>query len=933
MVESELDLEKKFIKTLESVSYKRIKINSDREFIANMKKQLETHNQTEFSSAEFDKIKNYLSDGSVFECSTKLREIWELERDDGTWKNIDFFDTKSWCRNEYQVTNQIEIDGKYKNRYDVTILINGLPLVQIELKKRGMEIKEAFNQIKRYDKHSYSEGLGLFKYIQLFVISNGENTKYFVNDNKIDFAFTSFWADENNKKINQIMDFARTFLEPCHLSKMIAKYMVLNSNKKLMVLRPYQYYAVEKIEDRIKNSSDNGYVWHTTGSGKTLTSFKASQLIKAMPEVDKVLFVVDRNDLDAQTQQEFNNYLNGCVDRTVNTNNLIKKLASKKGEDKLVLTTIQKLDRAMKGHFSKNIEYLKNKKVVFIFDECHRSQFGDTHKRIKQFFKNNQMIGFTGTPIFDENSVNKNLGLVTSKLFGETLHKYLINDAISDNNVIPFSVDYVNTIKPKDSIEDKDVKNINTKEAYDSPERISKIVKDILLRHNTKTKDGDFNAILATSSIQSLIKYYQEFKKRKVAGEHKLKIAAIFSWQANEDENANEELLVDNETFEDKEEYVPHSREYLEEVILDYNTLYGIKFSTDTFREYNDDVSRRVKSREIDILIVVNMFLTGFDSKELNTLYVDKNLKYHGLLQAFSRTNRIFTGKKSHGNIVCYRSIKNDVDTAITIFSNPDSDNSKIIMEKFEAYVSRLKEQLQNVKFIAQTSDDVAYLKSEEDKEEFVKSFRELLRIMNVLDTFIEFTFTAIDWTEEEFNAYKSQYLDIKETVAKDTESILKDIDFEVDYLFNNIINVDYIINLLSQIEDYSDEEKERVVKTLTGKIDTQENLRSKKDLILEFVDKLFVEKKKTDPVELKKQYNTFFDEKGRAELKTLAEDFNIDVEDLKSIKCGFYLKGYFERNEIKKILVDDKSLPILERRSLLNKIIDSLNLFIARFT
>ncbi len=935
MAESEYKLEENLIQVLRDISYRRVKINSEDELLANMKKQLEIQNDTTFSDSEFKRIRNYLSAGNVFECSEKLRERWGLERDDKTISYINFFDTKAWCRNQYQVTNQITIDGKYTNRYDVTLLVNGLPLVQIELKRRGMEMKEAFNQIKRYDKHSYSEGFGLFKYVQLFVISNGENTKYFANDAKLDFSFTSFWTDEKNNKINQLMDFAKTFLEPCHVSKMIAKYMVLNSEGKLMVLRPYQFYAVERIEDRIKNSNKNGYIWHTTGSGKTLTSFKASQLIKAMPEVDKVLFVVDRNDLDIQTQKEFDFYMKDCVDRTTNTRNLIKKLASTKAEDKLVLTTIQKLDRAMKGHFSSDIEYLRDKKVVFIFDECHRSQFGDTHRRIKKFFEKNQMIGFTGTPIFPENSINKNLGYITSRLFDEPLHKYLINDAISDNNVIPFSIDYVNTIKIKDGVDDKEVKNIDTKEAYDNIDRISSVVENILKIHNTKTKDGVFNSILATSSIPTLIKYYQEFKKQKEAGNNKLRVACIFSWQANEDENANKDIVEDDGTFEDTEGYVPHSREYLDETISDYNKTFNTKFSTDTFREYNDDVSRKVKSREIDILIVVNMFLTGFDAKTLNTLYVDKNLKYHGLLQAFSRTNRILNTRKSHGNIVCYRPIKENVDKAITLFSNEDADKSKVIMKKFESYVLDFKEQLKKVKLIAPTSDDVVDIQSEEGKADFIISFRELLRIMNILDTFVEFDFEAISWTEEEFNAYKSQYLDIKENVAKDVsipESILKDIDFEVAYLFNDIIDVDYIINLLSRVESYSDEEKEKVIKTLVGKIDTQENLRSKKDLILEFVDRLFENKEKLNTEGLKGQYDTFFDEKSEVEFKKLAKEFDIDVNDLRGIKTSYDFKGYFEKDKIKKIVEKNKSLPLLERRSILNKIMTSLVQFIKRF-
>jgi type I restriction enzyme R subunit len=921
--ETEYTLEEKLIDTLVSIKYERVNLKSEEELLSNLKKQLEKQNNTTFSDNEFKRIRNHLSSGNVFACSTKLREKYTLERDDKTISYIEFFDTKAWCKNQYQVTNQVTIEGKYTNRYDVTLLVNGLPLVQIELKRRGMEMKEAFNQIKRYDKHSYSEGWGLFKYVQLFVISNGENTKYFANDAKLDFSFTNFWADDKNQKINQLMDFAKIFLEPCHVSKMIAKYMVLNSQNKLMVLRPYQFYAAERIEELVKNSDKNGFIWHTTGSGKTLTSFKASQLIKVMPEVDKVVFVVDRNDLDIQTQREFDFYMKGCVDRNTNTNSLVKKLKSNLGEDKLVLTTIQKLDKAMKGRFASHIEHLQDKNVVFIFDECHRSQFGKTHKLINEFFNNNQMIGFTGTPIFKENSPNKALGHTTENLFGKILHKYLVNDAIADNNVIPFSVDYYKTLRDE-HLTKEEKKQIDYEAEYSRPKRISEITKNIIDFHNKKTKNREFTAILATSSISNLLQYYNEFKKLKEEGTHKLKIATIFSYQANEDENANSD--IDTGMFEDMEEYSPHSRELLDKAIEDYNSMFGTKYSTSSFKEYNDDVSNRVRAKEIDILIVVNMYLTGYDSKALNTLYVDKNLKYHGLIQAFSRTNRILNSQKSHGNIICYRYIKDEVDQAVKMFSNPDSEFDNIIMKEFEEYVKEFKVKLESVKEIAQKPDDIPNFQSEEKKAAFILAFRSLLRTMNILDTFSEFTFDKIGWTEEEFNAYKSQYLDLKDSIGGEEggeTSSLSNLDFELELLRTDIINVDYIIALLSGVKSHSISERDKLIKTLEGKIDSQESLRYKKDLIMEFVNRVFENKESLDKDKLKDSYDEFLEDKEDKEVKSLAQNLEISVIDLVDIRDSRSFKGYFENDKIKDIISKDQSLGFLEKR---NKVKDIKN-------
>ncbi len=713
---------------------------------------------------------------------------------------------------------------------------------------------------------------------------------------------------------------------------MIAKYMVLNSRNKLMVLRPYQYYAVEEIEKRVNDTTQNGYIWHTTGSGKTLTSFKASQIIKDMEHVDKVLFVVDRNDLDVNTEKEFNFFEANSVDRSKNTHALVKKLNSDLPENKLTLTTIQKLDRALKGKIAEKIEHLKDKRVIFIFDECHRSQFGDTHKRILKFFNNCQMIGFTGTPIFKENSANKKLNNTTERLFSDCLHQYLINDAIADNNVVPFSVDYINTIKTKDNIEDKKVHSIDKEEAYEDINRIRLIASHIIKIHDTKTINKAFNSILATSSIPVLLKYYAELKKKKLENEHNLRVAAIFSFQANEDENANESVSEEEGIFDDKEDYTPHSREYLDECINDYNKMFNVKYSSNDFKSYNDDVSQRVKNREIDILIVVNMFLTGFDAKTLNTLYIDKNLKYQGLLQAFSRTNRILNTKKSHGNIVCYRPLAESVKKAIKLFSNPNANNDKILMKKFEEYVKDFNKQLYKVKSIALDPDDVITLSSEKQKAIFVLEFRNLLRILNILNTFIEFDYEHLDITEAELNAYKSQYLDLKDNSdSVNGESILNDIDFEIKFLFNEVINVDYIIDLLAKIEDYSEISKENFISKINNKISSQSNLRSKKDLILDFVNKVFKSKTKQTKEEITEQYQNYMEQKQNDEFKTIAKEFNIDIISLTDIKTDYDIRGRFDTDKIKTIIAP-QGLTLVQRRTLITNIIKKIKSYINRF-
>jgi type I restriction enzyme R subunit len=582
------------------------------------------------------------------------------------------------------------------------LLVNGLPLVQIELKRRGLELKEAFNQINRYQRHSFGANSALFQYLQIFVISNGVNTKYYANNRHQSFKQTFYWTDKENKRLTNILNgFTSEFLEPCHISKMICKYIVLNeTNKILMVLRPYQFYAVEALIDRVKNSNKNGYIWHTTGSGKTLTSFKASQILMNLPQVKKVVFVVDRKDLDYQTNKEFNSFSKGCIDGTDNTKQLVQQFSD---DTKLIVTTIQKLNTAIsKKQYLSKMEKLQDERIVFIFDECHRSQFGETHNRIKAFFNNIQLFGFTGTPIFADNAVKNELGKrTTTELFGECLHKYVITDAIKDENVLKFSVEYVGRYtlrqaqgdKPSATEIDIEVEDIDTKELMESPKRLEKIADYIIANHNRKTHNRDFTAMFCVSSVETLIKYYDIFQKRKDEGKHNLRIATIFSYATNEDDaDANGFLPEELSVVEEPRALYglqAHSREKLDEFIGHYNTMFETKFSTkdsESFYNYYNDISKKVKERKIDILLVVNMFLTGFDSQTLNTMYVDKNLKYHGLIQAYSRTNRILNEQKSQGNIIVFRNLKNATDQAITLFSNKEAIDV-IIMKPYEDYV------------------------------------------------------------------------------------------------------------------------------------------------------------------------------------------------------------------------------------------------------
>jgi type I restriction enzyme R subunit len=933
-------LEDNLVAQLVNLGYGKVTIKDEKDLVVNLKSQLEKHNQTTLSDTDFDKILNHLNKGNVFERAKLLRDKMAYRKPNGQICYLQFLDLENWCQNEFQVTQQVTIEGTFKNRYDVTLLINGLPLVQIELKRRGLEMKEAFNQTNRYQRHSYSSNYGLFNYVQIFVMSNGVNTKYYANNRQQSFKQTFYWSDEDNNRIPQLDQFANVFLEPCHISKMICKYTVLNEAfKVLMVLRPYQYYAAEAIVDRVKNSIRNGYIWHTTGSGKTLTSFKASQVLMKLPQIHKVVFVVDRKDLDYQTTKEFNSFSEGSIDGTDNTTALVKQFSD---DTKLIVTTIQKLNTAItRQHHFNQMEKLKDKKMVFIFDECHRSQFGATHKRIKAFFNNVQMFGFTGTPIFALNAVRNDFGKrTTAELFGECLHKYVITDAIRDENVLKFSVEYVGKYKQKETSQTKldiDVEAVDTSELLESEYRLEKIVDYIIANHGRKTHSKAFTAMLCISSVKTLIKYYEIFKRKKESGEHNLKIATIFSYGVNEDDpEASGGYIFEEPSPGDQEfEIDTHTRGRLEEFIGDYNLIHSTKFTTKdshSFYNYYNDVARRLKNREIDLLIVVNMFLTGFDSPALNTLFVDKNLKYHGLIQAYSRTNRILNELKSQGNIVSFRNLKAATDEAITLFADKDAIDV-VVMEPIEDYVEKFNKAVDELQKIAPTIDSVSQLETEEDELKFIKSFREIMRIKNVLVTFADFSFDDLAMPEQDFEDYKSKYLDLYEKVktdrSKEKVSILDEVDFEVELIHRDEINVAYILRLLANYYGASVEEKERIKKRISELLAGEIQLRSKRELILEFIEKNIPIISEAEAIT--DEFEIFWNRKQQEAFDKLCRDENIPPEKVSKIIGDYLFNAHQPLPDTIVSLLETKP-KLLERKQLVERITGKILHFIEVF-
>ena len=937
-VQSEAALEKGLIDTLQKMNYDYVHIEEEKNLSANFKKQLEKHNKkkleelgrTEFTEAEFEKILIYLEGGTRFEKAKKLRDLFplELERGERLW--VEFLNHTHWCQNEFQVSNQITVEGRKKCRYDVTILINGLPLVQIELKRRGVELKQAYNQIQRYHKTSFH---GLFDYIQLFVISNGVNTRYFVNNPNSGYKFTFNWTDAANVPFNDLEKFATMFFDKCTLGKIIGKYIVLHEGDKcLMVLRPYQFYAVEKILDRVENSNDNGYIWHTTGAGKTLTSFKAAQLVSELDDVDKVMFVVDRHDLDTQTQAEYEAFEPGAVDSTDNTDELVKRLHS---NSKIIITTIQKLNAAVsKQWYSSRIEEIRHYRIVMIFDECHRSHFGDCHKNIVKFFDNTQIFGFTGTPIFVENAVD---GHTTKEIFGNCLHKYLIKDAIADENVLGFLVEYYHG--------NEDVDNADQ-------DRMTEIAKFILNNFNKSTFDGEFDALFAVQSVPMLIRYYKIFKSLNP----KIRIGAVFTYAANSSQD-------DEQTGMNTGGYVSDSTgeaDELQAIMNDYNNMYGTSFTTENFRAYYDDINLRMKKKKadmkpLDLCLVVGMFLTGFDSKKLNTLYVDKNMEYHGLLQAFSRTNRVLNEKKRFGKIVCFRDLKNNVDTSIKLFSNSDNPED-IIRPPFEDVKKEYKSLATDFLQKYPTPSSIDFLQCENDKKNFVLAFRDIIRKHAEIQIYEDYNEDADDlgMTEQQFNDYKSKYLDITvgfinppvtpSTVAEDSVPYgnnqgLEDIDFCLELLHSDIINVAYILELIAELDPYSNDYSEKRQHIIDIMI-KDAGMRGKAKLIDGFIRKNVDENKedfmsgcsKADGTsELEERLNQYIVSECNKAVKDLSDNEQIPAEVL-----NLYIKEYDylqkEQPEIIQKALKEKHLGLIKTREALTRIMERLRSIIRIF-
>lgn len=973
-IQSEYQLELELVEQLKGLEYSFVTIRDEDELLANLKSELEALNGHAYTDFEFDQILNHLSKGNVFEKASTLRDRFALKREDETLY-VRFFDSENWLNNRFQVTNQVTIEGTYKNRYDVTLLVNGLPIVQIELKRRGLELKEAFNQIDRYQRHSYWSSFGLFQFVQLFIISNGVNTKYFANNRNESFKQTFFWADEQNQNIKPLTPFTNAFLNRDHLGKMIAHYMVRNETFKiLMVLRPYQYYAVEAIIQRVKErgfdklsllnetqkrgtvpvevpangGGKNGYIWHTTGSGKTLTSFKASQVIMNLPDIEKVVFVVDRQDLDYQTANEFNAFKKDSVDMTENTHSLVKQFND---DTKLIVTTIQKLNIAItKKRYRDQMGSHQHKKIVFIFDECHRSQFGKTHKEITHFFSNTQLFGFTGTPIFAENASKNEFGKrTTADLFDECLHKYVITDAIKDENVLKFALEYIGRFTRKtNSFVDIEVEDIDRAEVMNDEKRLEKIADYIIQRHNQKTHNREYSALFAVSSIDTLIKYYDIFKKKKEAGEHNLRIATIFSYGTNEDDKNSDGSLPDMEMNLAADPGVAwqdsHTRDKMESYIADYNAMYGTSFSTrdsKLFQDYYKNISKRMKEREkktfneddrLDILLVVNMFLTGFDAKKVNTLYVDKNLRYHGLIQAYSRTNRIINETKSQGNILCFRNLKKRTDEAITLFSNLQA-KEEIFVPPYAEFVLRFNNEFLELMKIAPTLKSVDALPSETEELEFIKAFRDLMRTLNVLKVMVEFEWDDLSMQQQSFEDYKSKYLDLYDKVRSTQQvekvSILEDVDFELELIHRDEINVAYILKLLAKLTFTDEKDKEKQIKSLLDMMSGEVQLRSKRELIEKFIQDHLPNIEDVDQIE--DEFEQYWQDQKVLRLKEISDEEDLDEKQFKNLMDKYIFSEKEPLNE--EVLACMESRPsLLKAHEIGTRIIQKMREYVEVF-
>ncbi len=975
--QSEAELEKEFIRMLTEQGYEYLTIHTEKDLIANLRLKIEELNNYKFSDSEWQRFfQNNIANQNehIVEKTRKIQEdyVQVLKRDDGTSKNISLIDKKNIHNNRLQVINQYVIgkeDGaNYDNRYDVTVLVNGLPLVHIELKRRGVAIREAFNQIERYQRDSFWAGCGLYEYVQIFVISNGTNTKYYSNSTRHNaindkntkgrkgktsnsFEFTSFWADANNRVIPDLIDFTKTFFAKHSILNILTKYCIFTSENMLMVMRPYQITATERIINRIEVANNykkygsiegGGYIWHTTGSGKTLTSFKTARLASQLPFIDKVLFVVDRKDLDYQTMKEYDRFEKGAANS--NTSTAILKKQMENSDAHIIITTIQKLATFIK----KNANHpVYNKHVVMIFDECHRSQFGDMHTAVVKNFKKYHLFGFTGTPIFALNSgKSKNPEFfTTAQTFGDQLHTYTIVDAINDKNVLPFRVDYISTMKEEEDITDEMVWDINREKAMMAPERIEKVTRYILEHFDQKTYRGDktyiyntlknieevasaergaveevkqkqrlsgFNSIFAVSSVDMAKLYYEEFKKQmETDPTKKLRVATIFSYAANEEESENG--VVDDENPEDTSALDQNSRDFLENAIKDYNEMFQTNYDTssDKFQNYYKDVSLRMKNKELDLLIVVNMFLTGFDATTLNTLWVDKNLKMHGLIQAFSRTNRILNSIKTFGNIVCFRKLQKRVDSAISLFGDKNAGGIVLLnsfKDYYYGYESLDGEHMPGyIDMIEELMNDFPLAEpqivGEQNQKEFIALFGAILRMRNLLISFDEFKGKEIIG-ERDMQNYLGRYQDLRDEWKKrqqkgESKNIIDDIVFEVELIKQIEINIDYILMLVKKYHDTHCEDKEVLI-NINRAIDASPELRSKKQLIQNFIDGI------NDIDDVMSEWHEYVARKREEDLEIIIQD-----EKLKPEETRKFLDNAFRDGEIKTVGTDiDKLMP-----------------------
>lgn len=970
--QSEAELEQEFIRLLTTLGYEYLHINNEKDLISNLRLQLERLNNFSFLDSEWDRLfSNYIaSNNETFIDKTRKIQtdhVYALKLDDGTTRNVKLIDKSNIHNNRLQVINQYEeTEGKHDTRYDVTILVNGLPIVHVELKRRGVPIREAFNQIERYKRDSFWASCGLYEYIQIFVISNGTNTKYYSNttrDSHIketsnknrkskktsnSFEFTSFWADGNNKIITDLVDFTKTFFAKHSLLNILTKYCVFTSEDILLVMRPYQISACERIINRIEVAHNykkygsvegGGYIWHTTGSGKTLTSFKTAQLATNLPYIDKVLFVVDRKDLDYQTMKEYDRFEKGAANSNTSTSILQKQLES--DDSRIIITTIQKLGVFIsknKGH-----EVFK-KRVVIIFDECHRSQFGEMHTSITKSFKNYHIFGFTGTPIFSVNSSSGgNINLKTTpQAFGEKLHTYTIVDAINDGNVLPFRIDYVNTVKEKEGVKDSQVRAIDIEKAMASPQRISNIVSYILEHFNQKTKRNEqaysfsqlqnieevasakirgtveeikqktrltgFNSMFAVASIDTAKAYYNEFKKQmQEKPEQALRVGIIYSFGVNEDVDYD---ILEEENPEDTSGLDQSSRDFLDMAIKDYNEMFATNYDTssDKFQNYYKDVSLRMKNRELDLLIVVNMFLTGFDATTLNTLWVDKNLKYHGLIQAFSRTNRILNSVKTYGNVVCFRDLQTATEEAIALFGDKEASGI-VLLKNYEDYYYGYDDEKGHhagyEELIAQLKENFPIcetIQGEENQKEFIKLYGAILRIRNILSAFDDFVQDKAI-TERDLQDYQSKYVDLYQELRgkdkADKENINNDIEFEMELIRQVEVNIDYILLLVIKYHKTNCADKE-ILADINRAICSSPQLRSKKELIENFIATINASTRVDD------DWKKFIVKQKEADLKQIIDDEKLKPEETKK-----FIDNSFRDGDIKTSGTDlDKLLP-----------------------